>query len=180
MDAIEALRTRRSVRKFLDKPIPRALLDEVIADAAFAPSWKNSQTARYTIVDDAAVKQDIAEKGVGGFAKNTANISGCAALVVLSTVTGRSGYNPDGSFTTAKGTHWESFDAGIAAQTFCLAAHIRGLGSVILGIYDPDKVAEIIRLPEGESVSALIAVGWPDGDPAAPKRKELDELRRYI
>lgn len=97
-------------------------------------------------------------------------------MVVVTTINNRSGYERDGSATTSKGTHWQSFDAGIATQTFCLAAHEAGLGTVIMGIFDENKVAEVIGLPEGQSVSALVAIGYPAEEPAAPKRKSAEDL----
>jgi hypothetical protein len=62
----------------------------------------------------------------------------------MTCVTGRCGYERDGSFSTPKGDRWEMFDAGIAAQTFCLAAHEMGLGTVIMGVFDENKVNEVI------------------------------------
>ena len=108
------------------------------------------------------------------------NIRSAAALVVLTTVDGIAGYEPDGSPTTAKGAHWQSFDAGIACQTFCLAAHDLGLGTLIMGIFDEPKIKELLQIPEGESISALIAVGYADIAPNAPKRKETSELLQII
>lgn len=97
-------------------------------------------------------------------------------LVLITTVSSRSGYERDGSFSTSKGTHWESFDAGIAAQTFCLAAHEKGLGTVIMGIYDEDKVIATAGVSKGQKVSAMVAVGFPYEAPEMPKRKSVDEL----
>lgn len=113
-----------------------------------------------------------------GFQKNIDTLHGAPALVVLTTVNGRSGYERDGSFSTSKGTHWQSFDAGLAAEAFCVAAHEAGLGTVILGIYDEGKVKTVLNLPETESVSALIPIGVPAESPAAPKRKDVSELLR--
>ena len=92
----------------------------------------------------------------------------------------RCGYERDGSFTTSKEDRWEMFDAGIASQTFCLAAHDAGIGTVILGIFDESKVAEAISLPEGEKVAALIVMGYPAQECEAPKRKEIADLVRYL
>jgi hypothetical protein len=103
-----------------------------------------------------------------------------AALVVLTTVDGIAGYDPDGTPTTPKGDHWQSFDAGIACQTFCLAAYGKGLGTLIMGIFDEAKIAEILHIPAGERISALIAIGYPAVDPAAPKRKETGEILEII
>ena len=71
------------------------------------------------------------------------------------------------------------FDAGIAAQTFCLAAHEKGLGTVILGVFDEEKIAEVITIPEGQQIAALVAVGYPAEQPEAPKRKTVNELLSY-
>ena len=97
-------------------------------------------------------------------------------MMVITTVNSRSGYERDGSFTTSKGTHWQSFDAGIAAQTFCLAAHEAGIATVIMGIFDEEKVKEVIDVPDGQSVSALVAIGYADDEPEAPRRKSAEEL----
>ena len=165
MDAISCLKTRRSVRRFEDKPIPRELLTEVVQLAQFAPSWKNSQTVWYYIVDDPALKHRLAEEAFTCYPKNSGNLSGAAAAVIVATIPGICGYNEDGSPSSVLGSHWQSFDAGIATQTFCLAAHEMGLGSVIMGLYNPEKVAEIAQLPEGLQVSCLLAVGYPAEGP---------------
>ena len=102
------------------------------------------------------------------------------ALVVVTMVKNRSGYERDGSYTTSKEDRWEMFDAGIATQTFCLAAHEKGLGTVIMGIFDEAKIEEVIDIPEGQQVAALIAIGHPAITPEAPKRKEVSELVSYI
>ena len=68
------------------------------------------------------------------------------------------------------------FDAGIATQTFCLAAHDKGLGTCIMGIFDEEKIAETLNLPEGQKVGAVIAAGYPDIAPDAPPRKDTDAL----
>ena len=176
MDIINEIKTRRSVRAFTDKPVSADVIASIVDTAAYAPSWKNSQTARYTAILDKDIKDKLAAECMLGFAYNTGTANGAPAMIVVSTVNGRSGYERDGSFTTDKGTHWQSFDAGIATQTFCLAAHEQGLGTVIMGIFDADKVAKLISLPEGQSVSALIAIGHPAEEPAAPKRKTSAEL----
>ena len=71
------------------------------------------------------------------------------------------------------------FDAGIAVQTFCLAAHEAGLGTVIMGIWDEDGITELLDLPKDQELAALIAIGHPDIHPDAPGRKSVDELLTY-
>lgn len=182
MNVVDCIKTRRSVRNFKNLDISKDIIESIIDDCRFSPTWKNSQTPRYTVVQDKSTLEKIANECVSGFTKNELTIKGCAALVVLSYVSGISGYNNDGSFTTSKEDRWEMFDAGIATQTFSLAAHNKGIGSVILGIFDDYKVAKVISLPKDQKVATLIAIGYPDKDKTKdiPKRKEVSELLRFI
>ncbi len=176
MEFTEALKGRRSIRKYSDKPVTKEEIEKIIELTRFAPTWKNSQTARFYVILNPELKNQIAEKGTCDFSKNKLNIQGAPALVVQTTVDGISGYNPDGTFTTSKGTHWQSFDAGIACQTFCLTAYDRGFGTLIMGIFDEEKIRTILNIPETESISALIALGYADETPNAPKRKEVSDI----
>ena len=173
MEALQCIETRRSVRKFKGEAISHDVMEAIVKEASFAPSWKNSQVVRYVVVENQDIKAKIANDAVLGFTYNTGTIEKAAALVVVTMIHGRSGFERDGSYTTSKEDRWEMFDAGIATQTFCLAAHEKGVGSVIMGIFDEDKVAELISLEEGRKVAALIAVGYPDEEPALPKIKEV-------
>ena len=71
------------------------------------------------------------------------------------------------------------FDVGAACQTFCLAAHEAGLGTVIMGIWDEDGITELLDIPENQELAALIAIGYPDISPEAPKRKSVEDLLTY-
>lgn len=176
MECMQCIRTRRSVRKFKPDAVSEDALRGIIEAAACAPSWKNAQPTRYIAITNEAMKKELAEKATSGFAPNGTIITGAPVVLLVTTVSPRSGFERDGSFSTDKGTHWESFDAGIAAQTLCLAAHDAGLGTVILGIFDEAIVKEIARVPDGQKVSALIALGYAAETPAMPRRKTVDEL----
>jgi len=180
MNTTDCIKTRRSIRNYKDEQIAQEVINEVVELARFAPSWKNSQIARYYVVQNPELKQKIAESCVMGFTYNTGTLTKAPALVVLAYVEKRSGYERDGSYTTSKESAWEMFDAGIAAQTFCLAAHEKGLGTCIMGIFDDKAVAEAISLPEGQKVGALLAIGYPAENPAAPARKEIGQLVEYL
>ena len=180
MDAKTCIETRRSVRRFQDKAVPRELISEVVKLAQMAPTWKNSQTVRYIWIDDAALKEKIAREAVLGFAKNTDNLIGAPGMMVVTTVHGVAGYNANGQPDTVKGDHWESFDAGIGVQTLCLALHEAGLGSVIMGLFDPDLVGQLANVPEGQIVSCILAVGYPaDGPHGRAVRKPVEEVLSF-
>lgn len=179
MDAITCIKTRRSVRKFTDEPVTDEDIRAIVETARFAPSWKNTQSVRYTVLSDRAKMDEIADHHVLGWAGNTKNIKRANRLVIVSSVQKVSGYEPDGTFTTPLLRHWESFDAGIATEAFCLAAHERGLGTIIMGYFDPDAVAEIAGLPKDQRVATIIGIGHPAFDVMtkdAPPRLSVDEL----
>ena len=176
MNAKECIETRRSIRKYKNEQIPASVLNEIIETAKFAPSWKNTQIVRYHVVINPELKEKIANDCVCGFTFNTKTLLQAPAIVVLSYVTKRCGYERDGSFSTSKEDRWEMFDAGVAAQTFCLAAHDKGIGTCIMGIFDEEKISEVLNLPEGQNVGAVIAAGYADIAPDAPPRKDAETL----
>lgn len=161
------------------QPVSHEVIEKIVETSAYAPSWKNTQTARYIIIEETALKDRIAREAVMGFEWNTGIILGAPVLVVLASVPGKSGYEKDGAYSTSKKDKWEMFDAGIAAQTFQLAAHECGIGSVVMGIFDEVKVKELLCLDDTLNVSALIAIGHPAIQPTAPARKPVQELLQY-
>lgn len=179
METIERIKTRRTIRKFKDEKVPREVVEQIVSAAAYAPSWKNSQTTRYVVIEDKEVMEKIIKDGLMGLEHNSEIIRNTPVLVVVTSIKNRSGYERDGSYTTSRKDKWEAFDAGIATQTFVLAASELGVGSVIMGIYDEEKIKEILELPEDRAVSALVSIGYPDENPVAPKRKEVEELIEY-
>ena len=71
------------------------------------------------------------------------------------------------------------FDAGVACQSFCLAAKEYGLGTVIMGIFDEAGISEYLEIPDDQELAALIALGYPDIVPEAPVRKTTDVLLQF-
>lgn len=178
MKTNECITTRRSIRKFKPDSIDHSLLESLISITSYSPSWKNSQITRYIVIEDSSILDKIIHDYTPEFNSNI--IKQAPMLIALTFVKGRCGFERDGSFTTKKGDRWQMFDAGIACQTFCLAAHEAGLGTVIMGIWDEDGITELLNIPEDQELAALIAIGYPDIDPAAPKRKSVEELLTFI
>lgn len=179
MQTLDAIKSRRTIRKFTEEAVSHEVIENIVEASSYAPSWKNTQTTRYIIIEETALKNRIAKEAVMGFDWNTGIILSAPVLVVLASVSGRSGYEKDGSYSTSKKVKWEMFDAGIAAQTFMLAAHEYGIGSVTMGIFDEAKVKELLDLDDSLNVSALIAIGYPAVNPSAPARKSVQELIQY-
>lgn len=175
------IKERRSIRKFSDKEINVKDINEIVDCARFSPSWKNTQVTRYHVIKNKQLKEEVADNCVLGFEFNSKTIKRCNALVVVSVVKETSGYEKDGSFSTTQEDRWEMFDAGIATQTFCLEAYSKGIGSVILGVFDEEKISKYVDIPEAEKTVCLIALGYPLEEPkSAPPRKAVSEIVSII
>ncbi len=170
MQATECILSRRSCRKFLDKPVTEDTIRAIVELSRFAPSWKNQQIARYTVITDAALKDAVAEQCTDN-EFNVKTISRGTALAVISyknTAANKEGGHTDGE--------WGMFDAGLAVQTFCLAAREYEVGTCILGICDMDKIHDVLSLPEDEKVACVVSMGYPVEWKSAPPRLAVDEL----
>jgi nitroreductase len=116
-----------------------------------------------------------------GFTYNAGTLKRAPQVMVMAYKKGISGHEKDGSNATPKGDDfWEAFDCGIAAQTFCLLAHERGIGTVIQGYFDDAMIAEALNIPEGFSIGAVIPMGYIDEESKTPVRKEAGELITFI
>ena len=177
MTVTECIETRRCIRKYRPDPVDHSLLESIVALASYSPSWKNTQITRYTAVEDSSLLEEIADRYTPEYNANI--IRQAPMLIAVTFIKGRCGFERDGSFSTKKKDRWQMFDVGAACQTFCLAAKDKGLGTVIMGIFDEDGISELLHIPKEQELGALIAIGYPDIDPAAPKRKSVEELLQY-
>ena len=177
METLKNIETRRSIRAFSDKPVGKNEIEGMVRAAALAPSWKNSQTARFTAVTDKELLSSICDTLIDW---NKKIVSGASLLIAVSAVTGRAGFNKDGSPASVYGEGYTFFDCGAAVENLCLAANDMGIGTVILGIFDPDKIRALLEIPEGEAPVVLIACGYKAETPLEPKRRPIEEILRVI
>lgn len=177
MTANECITGRRSIRKFTEQPVAHELIEKIVAAAAYAPSWKNTQITRYIAVE--GEKKAALAKCTNLYAGNGVIMEQAPMVIAVTMITGRSGYERDGSFSTPKGTGWQMYDAGAASEAFCLAAYEQGLGTVIMGLFDEEDASKLLELPEGRELVALIPIGYPAESPAAPRRKPVEELLSF-
>ena len=126
MNAKECIMGRRSIRSFTDSPVSHELISEIVETASYAPSWKHTQIVRYIAVEG-DLKDQVA-KCTSAYPHNGEIIASAPMVIAVTIIKGRSGYERDGSFSTHRGEGWQMYDAGVASQTFCLAAHEAGLG----------------------------------------------------
>lgn len=167
-----AIKERRSIRRYQDKEIPDELLYEVLESVRWAPSWANTQPWEVVVIKNRALKESI-QSMVNPRNPSSLALVNAPVLLVICGQLKKSGYYND-EYPTKFGD-WFMHDLGLATQNLCLTAHNVGLGTVIVGLFDHDKVGELIKLPDDHEVLTLIPLGYPDQDPKPPRRKEQTE-----
>ena len=178
MELFEAIKTRRSIRKYLDKPVEDEKLRAVLEAVQQAPSWANMQCWRMVVVTDKKVKQELSDLSYvesyfspKGYKANPSKkaLAEAPVVIVLCADPQQSG--------TLWGQSYYLVDAGIASQNLMLAARALGLGSVFVGVYDEVKVKGILNIPANIRVVGLFPLGYPTEEgKGGPGRKPLEEI----
>ena len=177
MEFNTVIKNRRSIRKFdKTKMVSKEQVEQVIQAAVYAPTWKNSQTARYYC----AVDEKSINKVANCLQGTNKEKSEGAALIVTTFVHNRSGFDRDGNPDNECGNGWGYYDLGLASENLVLKAHELGLGTLIMGIRDGEALRNVLSVPEEETVVAVIAIGYPDVDPEMPKRKATEDVITWI
>jgi len=181
MDTLEAIKTRRSIRRFSEKPVEEEKLQAILEAVRMAPSWANRQCWRFIVVKDEDARKKISELSFVesffsplGYKVNPSKKGIAEAPVVIVACA-----DPEQS-----GVIWSQYyymtDLGIASQNLMLAAHELGLGSVFVGVFDEEKLRELLGIPANIRIIGIFPVGYPkDEKTAGPPRKPLSELVFY-
>lgn len=186
-DMDEVMSTARATRSFLDRPVDRTLLTEIVEAATWAPSPRNTQPWEFVVVDDPeprarigafleprAAEVDAAAERLDDEAKRKMYRGAATLIRSISTA-------PAVVFVCGRATHYgrefSSEDMVLsavytAAQNLLLAARARGLGAAFttLHIHAEQEIREVLALPDGVSVAVTIPVGWPT-TPFKPLRR---------
>lgn len=176
MELTTCIESRRSIRRYLDKPVDREIIKALIKAANDAPSWKNSQVSRYYVVDRPQTKEAFLPC-LAEF--NQKNVKDAPVIIVSTVIKNRSGFERDGSYSTHLKEGFQYFDNGLQVENLCLKAFDLGLGTLIMGIYDNDAIRTFFDIPENEEVVAVIGVGYADIPPEQPMRKGMDEIVKF-
>lgn len=178
MELFEAIKTRRSVRRFKDTPVDEALLVQLMDSVRRSPSWANMQCWKFVIVRDPLIKLPICEYSYVeaffaplGYKANPSKRGLCEAPVIIAAC----------ADPARSGNLWDKpyymTDIGIAAQTLMLAARALGLGTVFVGVFEEERIKDILRIPNEIRVVGLFPLGYPLEEEKAPgPRKELNEI----
>ncbi len=166
MEALEAILTRRSVRKFTAQPVPEALVETLLRAAMSAPSAGNQQPWHFIVVDDRAILDRIPTfSPYAGMCRE-------APLGILVC----------GDTTLEKHPGYWIQDCSAATQNLLLAAHALGLGAVWTGIHPREErirgFRECFGLPDPIMPLAFIVIGYPAEQPQPRDRFRPERIHR--
>ncbi len=163
MDAMEAILTRRSIRKYSPNPVSEQLVKQMLAAAMSAPSAGNEQPWEFMVITERPIMDEISRRHPYADMLKEAPM----ALLVCG----------DLDLEEYKG-NWV-MDCSAATQNLLLAAHALGLGAVWVGIYpEADRIKdlkELLKLPQQIIPLALVPVGYPAE--TKPREDRYDESR---
>jgi nitroreductase len=176
MDLMEAIKGRRSIRKYKPDPISEETLRTLMEAVRWSPSWANTQCWEVIVVRDPKIKSELAT-ALPNTNPALSSMTEAPLIIVLCGKKGISGFKK-GQAATIKGD-WLMFDTGLAMQNLCLAAHALGLGTVVVGMFDHKKAEEILGLPQNVEVVAITPLGYRAAEGSPTRRKELSEFVFY-
>ena len=174
MELSQVINERRSVRFYRKDPVPDQLVEKILEAARMAPSWANFQVARFIAVKDPEIRKQVQAAVPQG---NPAyNALGDAPLILVAAGRrGRSGHYKTGPVN--RNGDYAMFDVALAVENAILKARELGLGTVLVGVFNVDKVKEALKLPAEIDPFILTPLGYPETfDLTAPPRKEISEL----
>ncbi|HLH69826.1 MAG TPA: nitroreductase family protein [Candidatus Dormibacteraeota bacterium] len=156
METWDAIRSRRNVRAYADRPIPAEALDRILEAGRRAPSSANQQRWDFVVCTERSQLQELAKvwRGAGHVATSAATI----ALIAPVAKDGRT----EASI---------QYDLGQVTMSMMLAAADLGIGSGHAAVEDQDLARRLLGLPEDRFCAWLIALGYPADRPLAPIRR---------
>jgi len=177
MNFLELAQKRQSVRSYKDTAVEREKIERCLEAARLAPSASNSQPWHFVVIDEPALKNQVAEKTFGRLVSFNHFTLQAPVLVAVLTEASKLIAKLGGSLNDKQYNH---FDVGMATEHFCLQATEEGLGTCILGWFDEKAVKELLNLPKSKRIDLIITVGYPSKDEIRKKnRKPIDEIRSY-
>lgn len=164
MNVSDAIRTKRAVRKFLEKPLLDEVVRAILNAGRRSQSSKNNQAWQFIAVRDKSILKELSQCG-----EWAGHIAGAALCVATLTP------DPEGKFQVM-------FDAGQAAAFMQLAAWELGVGSCPASLYEFEKAREILGFPAEWHLRIALSFGYPQQEEklSAPPKKggrlPLDEV----
>ena len=161
-EVMSCIKSRRSIRRFQDRPVPQEMINEILESAQWSPSAHNNQPWRVVVVRS---KKEINE---------LAELSGCKETVIGADVLLAVYLDSEPGNDRTKDIQ----SCGSFCQTALLTVHALGLGGVWVGriLANSDKVSDVLKAPPSWELMAVLCIGWPDQDGKIKDRKQLGDF----
>ncbi len=166
MDCMEAIKERRSIRKFKDRAVGKEIIEKLLDAAQMAPSAGNLQARDFIVVFNKITKQKLTKAAL-----NQSFIEQAPVVIVVIANTERSS-----RVYKSRGELYAAQDATASIMNLLLAAHSCGLATCWVGAFDESSVGEALGIPPKTRPVAIIPVGYADEEHAAPPRMGLDKV----
>lgn len=162
MSVLEVIRKRYSCRAYQHKSVEPEKLQTILEAARLAPSARNFQDWRFVVVTESETRRQVAEttNRPDVFEKAGAIIAACS--------------NSD--YVMRCGQAIGPIDVAIALEHICLQATELGLGTCWIGSFDPDKVRQILGIPDDIAVIELMTIGYPADSKPKPHREPMEKI----
>ena len=167
MDVFDAIKNRKSIRKYSNKPIEKEKIDKVLEAGRLAPSAKNRQEWKFILVQN---KELIEKLSVAALYNRAFVAEAPAILAAVAT---------EQDYVMKCGQHAYTVDLSIAMSFMILEAEELGLGTCWLGSFDEEQFKKVLNIPDGMRVVAITPIGYPAEDPAPKPRKPIEEVISY-
>lgn len=153
METWDAIRSRRNVRQFEDRPIPAEELDRILEAGRRAPSSRNWQPWDFVVVTDRAQLGELAQVWQGAW-----HVAGSAATIALVAPLPEDDLHRD----------WIQFDLGQATMMIMLAATDLGIGTAHAAVTDQELARRVLGLPADRFCAYVLSLGYPEGRTLTP------------
>lgn len=167
MDALECIKTRRSIRKFKREPVEWIKIGKILEAGLAAPSAGNLQDFRLMAVTDEGKRKKLAH-----FCMDQLWMINAPVFIVVNST-----FEKTKRYYGVRGERLYSIQSAAAAtQNILLAAHAQGLGACWVGAFDEDSVAELLNIPGYCRVQAIVPVGYPDEKVPSPPKYGVEQM----
>lgn len=165
---------RRSIRRYLDKPVEREKILECLEAARLAPSADNVQPWRFLVIDNNDLKEEFAKEVFSGIYSVSKFAARAPVLIVilarLDIIANRIGKQ-------IQGVNFYLIDVGIAGEHVVLQAEELGLGTCWIGWFNSRKARKVLDIPKKYKIVSLLSMGYYEKRPSQEKkRKSLEDI----
>lgn len=170
VDVLNCIRTRRSIRNYLDIPIDKDRIGRILNAGRLAPSAGNIQNMKFIVVEDQKKRNELAEASMQQYW-----MSGAPVHIIVCSERGKSK-----SFYGERGEKMYSLlNSGAAIQNMLLEAHNVDLGACWVSGFDDTKIKRILGIPGDCHPDAIVTIGYPAEVPSQPEKYKLVDFAYF-